>query len=320
MKVVRIDLSLINFNDLTFFTGNSNKNLISSLQDSIKKIGIINAPILREKGGKYQIVTGWKRLFSCRELGYAQALCSIYESGKISDEECILIIYQDNRYGISELELSELIMMFKNLCSLNDKELINNVLPQFKIPPSRKHLDKYIALSSLDKAIKKAFFEDKITLEQAQMLSELTPENRLPVLTNVLLRYKLNNNESRQVINNIEEIALRDLKSIEEVVYDAESAMAAEKRGKNELRGQLKRMRYPSLSKVEEKYNSEVDNLKLPKEVNLLVNQFFEGNDIEFRMKVKSPEQLSEILSSLEDSLSSGAIEKLLHIIKYGHE
>jgi len=320
MKVVHIDLSLIDFNDLTFFTGNSNKNLISSLQDSIKKIGIINAPILREKGGKYQIVTGWKRLFSSLELGYAQALCSVYESGEISDEECILIIYQDNRYVISELELSELIMMFKNLCSLNDKELINNVLPQFKIPPSRKHLDKYIGLASLDKAIKKAFFEDKITLEQAQMLSELTPENRLPVLTNVLLRYKLNNNESRQVINNIDEIALRDLKSIEEVVYNAESAMAAEKRGKNELRGQLKRMRYPSLNKVEEKYRKEVDNLKLPKEVNLLVNQFFEGNDIEFRMKVKSPEQLSQILSSLEDSLSSGAIEKLLHIIKHGHE
>ena len=320
MKVVHIDLSLIDFNDLTFFTGNSNNNLISALQDSIKKIGIINAPILREKGGKYQIVTGWKRLFSCRELGYAQALCSVYESGKIRDEECILIIYQDNRYGISELELSELITMFKNLCSLNDKELINNVLPQFEIPPSRKHLDKYIGLASLDKAIKKAFFEDKITIEQAQMLSELTPENRLPVLTNVLLRYKLNNNESRQVINNIEVIALRDLKSVEEVVYNAENTMVEEKRGTNELRGQLKRMRYPALSKVEEKYRKEVDNLNLPKEVNLLVNQFFEGNDIEFRMKVKSTQEFSRILSSLEDSLSSGAIEKLLHIIKHGHE
>ena len=320
MKVVHIDLSLIDFNDLTFFTGNSNKNLISSLQDSIKKIGIINAPILKEKGGKYKIVTGWKRLFSCRELGYAQALCSVYGSEEISDQESFKIIYQDNRYRISELELSELIMMFKNSCSLDDKELINNVLPQFEIPPSRKHLDKYIGLSSLDKAIKEAFYEDKITIEQAQMLCELTPENRLPVLTNVLLRYKFNNNESQQVINNIEEIALRDLKSVEEVVYNAENTMVEEKRGKNELRGQLKRMRYPALSKVEEKYRKEVDNLNLPKEVNLLVNQFFEGNDIEFRMKVKSTQEFSRILSSLEDSLSSGAIEKLLHIIKHGHE
>lgn len=43
-----------------------------------------------------------------------------------------------------------------------------------------------------------------------------------------------------------------------------------------------------------------------------------EGNDIELRLKVKSPEEFSKILSSLEDSLQSGRIEKLLDIIKHG--
>ena len=164
MKVLSIDLSLIDFNDRTFFTGNSNKSLISSLQDSIKEIGLLNPPILKDKGNRYQIVTGWKRLISCRELGFNQALCSVYESEEISDEESIKIIYQDNRYRISELELSELILLFRNLCSLEDKELMNNVLPIFKIPPTRKHLDKFIALASLQKAIKEAFYEDKITI------------------------------------------------------------------------------------------------------------------------------------------------------------
>ena len=135
MKVVPIDLSLVDFNDLTFFTGNINKHAVSSLGDSIKKLGLINAPALRENGGKYQIVTGWKRIFSCRELGYAQVRCGVYGPQEISDEDCILIIYQDNRYRISELELSELIMRFRDFCSLDDKELISSVLPQFEIPP-----------------------------------------------------------------------------------------------------------------------------------------------------------------------------------------
>jgi len=43
-----------------------------------------------------------------------------------------------------------------------------------------------------------------------------------------------------------------------------------------------------------------------------------EGNDIELRLKVKSPEEFSKILSSLENSLQSGGIEKLLDIIKHG--
>ncbi len=320
MKVVHIDLSLIDFNDLTFFAGHINKHAVSSLEDSIKKLGLINAPALRENGGKYQIVTGWKRLFSCRKLGYEQVQCGVYGRKEISDEDCLAIIYQDNRGTITELELSELITHFRNLCSLDDREFINNVLPQFEIPPSRKHLDKFLALASLDKAIKDAFYEDKITIEQAQMLSELTPENRVPTLTNVLLRYKLNNNESRQVISNIEEITLRDLKSAAKVISEAEEAVGNEKNGKNELWQQLKRMRYPDLSKVEVAYRKMIDNMTLPKEVNLFVNQFFEGNDIEIKMKIKSAQELSEILSSLEDSLCSGEVDKLLHIIKHGHE
>jgi len=151
MKVVHIDLSLIDFSDLTFFTGNLNKNLISSLRDSIKEIGLLNPPMLREKPGGYQIVTGWKRLFSSRELGHAQALCRVYGSGEIDDKDCIRIIYQDNKDRISQLELSELIMRFRDICSLEDKEFIKTVLPLFELPPSRKHLDRFIALSSLEK-------------------------------------------------------------------------------------------------------------------------------------------------------------------------
>jgi len=150
------------------------------------------------------------------------------------------------------------------------------------------------------------------------MLSELAPENRGPVLSEVILKYKLNNNESRQVIPYIEEIALRDLKSVVKVINDAQNAMGEEKKGKNELRQELKRMRYPELSRVEEKFNKAVEELKLTKDVNLFVNQFFEGNELEFRIKFKSPEELSQVLSSLEDSLDSGAIEKLLNIIKHG--
>ncbi|MCZ6527666.1 MAG: ParB/RepB/Spo0J family partition protein, partial [Candidatus Dadabacteria bacterium] len=307
MKVVSIDLSLIDFNDLTLFTGY--KEDISSIQESIREIGIINPPILMHKGEGYQIITGWKRLISSRKLGHTQALCSVYGSGEISDKECIKIIYQDNRATMSELELAELIMLFRDLCSPDDKELINNVLPLFGIPPSRKHLDKIISLSSLQKEIKDSFYTGGITIEQAQMLSELTPENRVPILLDVILKYRLNNNESRQVIANIEEITLRDQKSAIEVINDLENAMDDNKKGKNELRQHLKRIRYPALSKVEEEYKRQVNNLNLPREVNLIVNQYFEGNDIELRLKVKSPEEFSKILASLEDSLQSGGIE-----------
>ncbi|TFG78121.1 MAG: hypothetical protein E4H21_01100 [Thermodesulfobacteriales bacterium] len=316
MEVISLDLSLIDSEDTTFLVGH--KENLSFLQSSIEEIGLLNPPILRVIGEKYQIISGWKRILSCRELGHSQTLCRVYGSQEITDKECLKVIYYDNRDEISDLELSELIMLFRDLCSLDDKELMDKILPLLEIPSSRKHLDKYLSLASLDKAIKDAYYGDKITIEQCQMLSELTFDNQLSMLNNLLLQYNLNNNESRQVMRIVEEIALRDLKSISEVISFAEDAINTENKGKNELRQELRRMRYPELSSVEAEFKKAVQDLKLPNQINLLINQFFEGNDLEFRIKVKSTDELSQALHSLEGSLGSGDIEKLLNILRKG--
>jgi len=316
MEVISLDLSLIDSEDTTFLVGH--KENLSPVQSSIKEIGLLNPPILRVIGEKYQIISGWKRILSCRELGLTELLCKIYDSSDLSDIDCLKIVFYDNKDNFSDLELAELIKLFKDLCLIDDKELMDKILPLLEIPSSRKHLDKYLSLASLDQAIKDAYYRDKITIEQAQMLSELTPSNQISMLNNLLLQYNLNNNESRQVMQIVEEIALRDLKSILEVVSQAEDAINTENQGKNELRQELRRMRYPELSSVEAEFKKAVQDLKLPNQINLLINQFFEGNDLEFRIKVKSTDELSQALHSLEGSLGSGDIEKLLNILRKG--
>ncbi len=301
MEVISLDLSLIDSEDTTFLVGH--KENLSFLQSSIKEIGLLNPPILRVLGEKYQIISGWKRILSCKELGLTELLCKIYYSSDLSDIDCLKIVFYDNKDNFSDLELAELIKLFKDLCLIDDKALMDNILPLLEIPSTRKHLDKYLCLASLDQAIKDAYYRDKITIEQCQMLSEIVSDNQVPMLEYLLLKYNLNNNESRQV---------------PEVVSQAEDAINTENKGKNELRQELRRMRYPDLSAVEAKYKRAVSELNLPKEVNLFINQFFEGNDLEFRIKVKSTDELSQALHSLEGSLSSGDIEKLLNILRKG--
>lgn len=316
MEVIFVDLSDISFSDQTFLVGN--KDNISIISKSIEEIGVLSPPILRLNNGKLQIVAGWKRLLSCKKLGHKKVLCKIYSSSELSDHDFLKIIYIDNKDRISDLELAELIVLFQELCSVNDSSLLNEVLPLLDIPANRKHFDRYIALSSLNKAIKSAFYEDKITIEQCQMLSEVSKSNQLPILELLLLNYKLNNNESRQFIQIIEEITLRDLKSVSEVIAQAEESIEQGAKGKNELRGELRRLRYPDLILVETKYKKAVEELKLPKEINLYVNQFFEGNDLELRIRINNSQELSEILSKLEDSVNKGLFEKLLKIIQDG--
>ena len=93
------------------------------------------------------------------------------------------------------------------------------------------------------------------------MLSELPTENRLPILNNALLKYKVNNNESRQVMQYISEIALRDLKPVLGVINEAEMAFEGDKVEKNQFRAELKRLRYPDLCAVEEKVKDRANDL-----------------------------------------------------------
>lgn len=316
MEVTSLDLSLIDLEDKTFLVGN--KENFSFVQSSIKEIGLLYPPILRSKGKKYQIVTGWKRILSCRELGFSKVLCKIYDSSELTDNDCLKMIFYDNKDNFSDLEFGELIQLLKDLGHLEDKELITDILPLLEVPPNRKNLDKYLGLALLDKVIKDAYYEDKITIEQCQMLSELNSSNQIPMLNLLLLKYNLNNNESRQVIQIIEELTLRDSKTVSQVILEAEDEAKIQSIGKNELRQQLRKMRYPDLSTVEAKYNKAIQDLKLPKNVNLHINQFFEGNDIEFRIKIGSPDELSLILSHLEVSLDNDSINRLFELIKKG--
>jgi len=316
MEVTSLDLSLIELEDKTFLVGN--KENISFVQSSIKEIGLLNPPILRSNGEKYQIVTGWKRILSCRELGFSKVLCTIYDTFELTENDCLKMICYDNKDNFSDLEFGELIQLFKVLGHLEDKDLISDILPLLEVPPNRKNLDKYLGLASLDKVIKDTYYEDKITIEQCQMLSELNSSNQIPILNLLLLKYNLNNNESRQVIQIIEEITLRDLKTVSEVISEAEEEEKSKSIGKNELRQQLRNMRYPDFSTVEAKYNKAIQDLKLPKNVNLHINQFFEGNDIEFRIKIGSPDELSLILSHLEVSPDNDSINRLFELIKKG--
>ncbi|MEM7009695.1 MAG: ParB/RepB/Spo0J family partition protein [Thermodesulfobacteriota bacterium] len=309
-------MSFIDFNDHTFLVGY--KQEIQSLADSIKGIGLLNPPILRQKAEKYQIITGWKRLFACQDLGFDAVSCSVYETTDLEDDDSLRIIYSDNEYRLSDLEIAELIGLHKSLCELDDNEIISNVLPIYNIPPNRKHLDKYLAMSSLENDIKTAFYQDKITIEQCLMLSELNSESRTNILEKILLKYKLNNNESRQVIQHISELALIYSKSILELLSTVHDEYNNNKIDKNDLRTELKKMRYPDLVRTEQQVKEKIQDLQLPDNIKVLINGYFEENEIEFRIRVNSGSEITELITDLETINQNGTLDSLISTIRKG--
>lgn len=285
---------------------------------SIEQIGFLNPIKLIEDNGFYKVITGWKRLKICEELGINEILSKVYGSDELSKEEILKIIYFDNIYRLTELEKAELISKFKHYALIEDNKIIEEILPLLSINSSRKNLEKYLKVSALEKPLKEAFFDEKISFEQLQMLSEIEDSNlRIDIFENLLRRFRFNNNETRDLLKDTVEILNRDKISLSDllrVIFDKLDSKAS----KNDFRKGLKGVRFPSLTEVEKVYKSNLDDLGLTDQVKIKHHPYFESNDLELSFKVKSSKDLRENLEKLSDEIDKGKVDRLLKTLREG--
>lgn len=317
MKFEAVQLKALDFHDKTFLISSSEDD--TGIQNSIKELEVINPPSLRRNGDKYQIICGWRRIKACKQIGYDEIPSIVYEMDELSDEDCLKFVLYENQQRLNEIDKAELILKFKLLCDLNDNDLIQKVLPLIGIGATRKNLERFMSLTGLESEIKEACYTEKISFEQVLSLSEVDGDNRLEILRRILRRFKFNNNETREMIRDLVAVASRDKVSIGKII-DRISSEIGGVGGKNEFRHALRRLRYPTLSKVEENYKTCLSGFNLPKDITLYHSPFFEGNDLEIRLTFGTSDRLSELLSYLSSVVDDRSIEKLLNIVKEGEK
>src|SRR3989337_2047132 len=183
-----------------------------------------------------------------------------------------------------------------------------------------KNHEKYKRLAELEREIKDAFYSQEISIEQVIILSEMPSPIRIEILNRVLLKCKMNTNETREVVREIIDITARDKRDVKEIIDEIEIKIGQRDVKTDLLRREVKLMRYPMLARVEEEFKGCLKSLNLPKDVTVHHPPFFEGNYIEFRMKIESAQRLSEILSYLASVLHNGLLNKLLGIVKEGKQ
>ena len=316
MKFEIVPISSIDFHDKRFFIGSDLDNL-SSIKISIREVGIINPPVLKNEDDKFIPICGWRRISALKDLGLEKVLAKVYDSDEITNEGCLQLVLFENRERLNDIEKAELVFKFKNLCALDDNDLIKRILPPLGIAPTWKNLERYLSIAELEPEIKNAFHQQKITLDHAVLLSELRDPQRLQILERIILRFKLNKNETREAIQEIQEVAFRDRKSIGDVIESIENRIGRDG-NKNEFRHELKLLRYPVLTQVEENFKECLKDLNLPKDLNIFHPPFFEGNYVEIRIRIESAGRLSEILSYFESVIEKGLIDKLMSVVKEG--
>ena len=143
---------------------NFNREEIGSLAESIKSQGLLQPIVLRKSAGKYEIISGERRLRAVRQLGEKRIPAIVKE--KISDGKMLEMALVENiqREDLNDIELGKSYQRLLVECELSHKDL------SVRIGKSRSAITNVIRLLKLPEKIQGLIREGKISSGHARAL------------------------------------------------------------------------------------------------------------------------------------------------------
>lgn len=316
MEITEVNVDQIDLENDKYSISRSlyTKNLVESL----KKVGQISPVTLIKEDGKYIVVNGRRRIRALKDSGNKLVYANVLSENEINNLEILLLNYFDNKTRYTDLDKAALISRVKELCHFEDKDLLP-ILEILEIKPSLNNLHKYLKVDTLNPEFKELFYKEYFTFEQLVMFSEIQDiEYRIMLLNKILKHYKYNNNETREIIREVYEIAKRDKLSYEEC-FNKIIGSSGNNPNKDQIKKTIRLMRYPELVKVEKEFK---EKLKQIEDIGLLeINHhpFFETNRIEIKFKLTDIDDFKEAMKRLSDEKNQEIFASLLELVKKGN-
>jgi ParB-like chromosome segregation protein Spo0J len=297
---------------------------LDALTASVKRIGVINPPLLMESGEaeRFIVICGYRRLLACRTLSVSRVRAWVYRRGEIDDLGAFLTNLFDNLSirDLNDIEKSIVVRKLLFDFKMSRERVIREYLPLLKISPHGVMLEKYLKLDVLEEALKKALATGEIAFPTAARLSGFTAADRSAVFT-LITGLKLGINRQKELIEWLEESSHRDAMPIAEILKDPEiQSLAADEQlplaqRAERLRWVLRQRRYPRLSAAEERFAEGRRRLDLPEKIALTHAAFFEENRLKIQFEFASAAELAEMAQRLQRAAQSSELADLLDLL-----
>jgi ParB family transcriptional regulator, chromosome partitioning protein len=317
-KIVTADLHLIDsskINDSPGPYGMSFGFELTPLVRSIKRVGLVNVPILIEDGkGTKTVISGYRRIQAVKSLKWDNIPCRVLQESEFSPLECLLLNLHENLTTRS-LNNVEKGMVLNHLNSyLPLPEIMKDYMSLLDLPSHEETFDLFLKIEKeLDENIKIYLARGHMSLQVVRMLLDMDPASRLPVFS-LISKLKFNINQQLQLINYIIDISHITKATVIELLEDhslenicLNDNLNTPQKAKAILR-LLRTRRFPSLTEAEETFNKMVSKLDLPKTVRIDPPLFFESPDYRLEVLFREGKELREKIGRL---FKMDGIEKL---------
>jgi len=290
----------------------------SSLVGFIQAVGLISPPVLRhKKGSTYSIVCGFRRVEACRALGWQKINARVL-AGDLSELDLLKVAILDNRSHrpLNVIEQARGIQKLSLHIPAKKRLEVSSSLLGF--PPNRKVYQKISALGRLPEVVQTGLLDETLSFEAGADLSHLLPEEAAAFF-DILDGLRLSQNKQREIISLVQEISAReDLQSVEILqCEDLRAIVDSPELNRNEkgamLRAHLKRRRFPTVVKTEERFLKELKALKLNEYIHITPPPYFEGGSYTLRMTFRNLKDFDKGLQALNATGKNPALKRLLN-------
>jgi ParB/RepB/Spo0J family partition protein len=284
---------------------------------AIQAVGLINPPVLRQDDSRaYRIVCGFRRVEACRSLGWPKVHGRVVV-GDVSELDLLKLAILDNRSHRPLNVVEQARGIQKLSVHIPAKRRLEVLARLLGFPPNIKVYQKIGRLTRLPQVVQAGLLDETISFEAGADLSCLSPEEALAFF-DILQGLKLSQNKQREIIRLVREIAARENLQALQVLReeDIRAILDTPESNRNEkgsmCRAYLKRRRFPTLVRAEERFLRELRALRLDPSVTITPPSYFEGGRYTLRMTFKDLEDFHNACQTLNAIAKRPALKRLL--------
>jgi ParB-like chromosome segregation protein Spo0J len=286
------------------------------LTESIAAYGLINPPLLfGNTPDPYKIVCGFKRIISCKKLGWKAVPATIVE-GQPDALQCLYISFWDNLPHRQFNLVEKALIVRKFSAYLDEKQLLSKILPRLQLHAHHRELKRYLRIEELPNEAKEALARKALTVEAALLLLEFDAQSQVPLL-HFILGLRLSASRQRELMELIFEICRRESMNPLEII--SQEAVAGINNREELSQPQksflicqwLRKKRYPRMSEAESSFAAWLRGLHLESNISIQPPPYFEGKARSIRFTVASYEEMGKVLETLFNLYRDGKFKPL---------
>jgi len=318
-----IECAQLDFDDTTFLM--SYPLEAPTVTASVNTIGVVQPIVISgcPCQGKYQIVAGFRRAHACREMGLELIHANIYPVDPDAPLMAFdLALYENlSHRSFNDVEKALILSKLSGQFGCPQETVIQEYLPLLQLAPNAKVLDAYLKLADFEEELKRYIAQHDVPLTVIELLAGLSSDDRRSVFS-LISELKLGLNKLKELLTYLEEISLRDARSITAILSapEIQDILTQETHSGPQkieaLRYALRTQRYPGFTALEERYHTALKQVKAPHGLHLKTDRFFEDDGMVADFRFSSPEELKAVAEGLLQLSAQAELQELLQLIQ----